>query len=102
EGVQGAHITAAAMAADPVAIAAFDTVGTWLGQGLADLTAVLDPDVFVIGGGVSDAGELLLASARTTLAEQLVGGTTRPTPRILLAQLGNAAGLIGAADLARH
>lgn len=102
EGVQGAHITAAALAGDPVAIAAFDTVGTWLGQGLADLTAVLDPDVFVIGGGVSDAGELLLASARATLAEQLVGGNTRPTPRIVLAQLGNSAGLIGAADLARH
>lgn len=101
EGVQGRHVTQAARAGDPIALEAFATAGTWLGRGLADLAAVLDPDVFVIGGGVSDAGELLLASARRTLAEKLIGLETRPAPAIKVAELLNEAGLVGAADLAR-
>ena len=101
EGVQGVHVTEAARAGDPVAIEAFEIVGTWLGRGLADLAAILDPDVFVIGGGVSVAGELLLASARRTLNSKLVGLATRPAPVIKVAELLNEAGLVGAADLAR-
>ena len=101
EGVQGSHITQAAQLGDPVAIEAFTIVGTWLGRGLADLTAIVDPDAFVIGGGVSDAGDLLLASAQRTLTEKIFGGTNRPMPRLLLAKLGNDAGIVGAADLAR-
>ncbi len=101
EGVQGRHVTEAARAGDPVALEAFTTAGMWLGRGLADLAAVLDPDVFVIGGGVSDAGELLLSSARRTLADKLIGLETRPAPLIKIAELRNEAGLVGAADLAR-
>ncbi len=101
EGVQGVHVTEAARAGDPVAVEAFEIVGTWLGRGLADLAAILDPDVFVIGGGVSVAGELLLASARRTLNSKLVGLATRPAPVIKVAELLNEAGLVGAADLAR-
>lgn len=80
---------------------AFSNVGTWLGRGLADLTAVVDPDAFVIGGGVSDAGDLLLVSAQRTLSDSVFGGNNRPQPRLLLARLGNDAGIVGAADLAR-
>lgn len=101
EGVQGVHVTQAAKAGDPVATEAFTIVGTWLGRGLADLAAVLDPELFVIGGGVSDAGDLLLASARQTLADKLIGQQNRPIPQVKAAQLGNNAGLVGAADLAR-
>lgn len=101
EGVQGVHVTAAAKAGDPVAMEAFAVVGTWLGRGLADLAAVLDPELFVIGGGVSDAGDLLLASARQTLADKLIGQQNRPAPAVKVAQLTNNAGLVGAADLAR-
>ena len=101
EGVQGVHVTEAARAGDPVAVEAFEIVGTWLGRGLADLAAILDPDVFVIGGGVSVAGELLLASARRILNSKLVGLATRPAPVIKVAELLNEAGLVGAADLAR-
>lgn len=101
EGVQGAHITAAAQRGDPIAMEAFSNVGTWLGRGLADLTAVVDPDAFVIGGGVSDAGDLLLVSAQRTLSNSVFGGDNRPQPRLLLARLGNDAGIVGAADLAR-
>jgi glucokinase len=102
EGVQGVHVTEAAKSGDPVAMAAFTIVGTWLGRGLADLAAVLDPEVFVIGGGVSEAGDLLLASARQTLADKLIGQQNRPAPVVRSAALGNSAGLVGAADLARQ
>ncbi len=101
EGVQGVHITEAAKAGDPIAMEAFAIAGTWLGRGLADLAAVLDPQAFIIGGGVSDAGDLLLASARRTLAEKLIGQQTRPAPQVVIAELTNNAGLVGAADLAR-
>ena len=101
EGVQGVHVTAAAREGDPVAQEAFAVVGTWLGRGLADLSSILDPGAFVIGGGVSEAGDLLLDSARATLAEKLtVGRSRRPIPEVRLATLGNEAGLIGAAALA--
>jgi glucokinase len=102
EGVQGVHVTEAARAGDPVAMEAFTQVGAWLGRGLADLAAVLDPEVFVIGGGVSDAGDLLLASARQTLADKLIGQQNRPAPLVRVAELTNNAGLVGAADLARQ
>lgn len=102
EGVQGTHITEAARAGDPVAIEAFRVVGTWLGRGLADLSAVLDPAAFIIGGGVSEAGDLLLSSARQTLIEKIAGGQqNRPSAMVRAATLGNSAGLIGAAAVAR-
>jgi glucokinase len=66
------------------------------------LTAVLDPAAFVISGGVSEAGDLLVAPARATLAAQMPGGDLRPVPEIRVASLGNDAGLIGAADIARR
>ena len=69
--------------------------------GLASLCAILDPGTFVIGGGVSEAGDLLLGSARTALAQSISGRQQRPMPDLRVATLGNAAGLIGAADLAR-
>ncbi|MFN8183465.1 MAG: ROK family glucokinase [Candidatus Nanopelagicales bacterium] len=101
EGVQGLHVTQAAREGDPVALAAFDFVSRWLGQGMADITAVLDPECFVIGGGVSEAGDLLLASTVRAFTESVSGKDTRPLPKVLIAKLGNAAGLVGAADLAR-
>ena len=102
EGIEGRHVTEAAIAGDAVAIEAFRICGEWLGLGLADLTAVLDPAAFVISGGVSEAGDLLVAPARATLAAQMPGGDLRPMPEIRVASLGNDAGLIGAADIARR
>jgi glucokinase len=101
EGVQGQHITAAAQAGDPVAVAAFQQIGGWLGRGLADLAALVDPELFVIGGGVIDAGELLLGPARIAFEQNLVGAGHRPVAGVVAAQLGNDAGIVGAADLAR-
>ena len=76
-------------------------VGEWLGLGLSNLAAALDPGMFVIGGGLSDAGELLLEPARRAYARNLTGRGFRPEARIEKAALGPEAGLIGAADLSR-
>jgi glucokinase len=62
----------------------------------------LDPAIIVVGGGVSAAGELLLEPTRETFARELAGAGFRPQPEIRLAALGNRAGYIGAADLARR
>ena len=87
---------------DPTARELLAEIGHWLGLGIANLAAAFDPGMFVIGGGVSAAGDLLLASARETFKRQLTGRGYRPEARIVAAQLGNDAGLIGAADLARY
>jgi glucokinase len=102
ESVTGPMVTMAAVAGDPVALQAFEAVGAWLGQGMADLAAILDPRVFIIGGGVSEAGELLVGPARTAFQAQLTGRGHRPTAMVRVAELGQDAGLIGAADLARR
>lgn len=102
EGIEAREVTQAAREGDEAALACFAEVGWWLGRGLADLSAMLDPGLFVIGGGVADAGDLLLGPARAAYAEQLTGGSARTHPEIRLAKLGNEAGLVGAADLARR
>jgi glucokinase len=101
EGIGGQQVTQAAREGDPGAQRCFDVVGGWLGQGLADLAAILDPGCFIIGGGVSEAGELLLAPARAAFEKSLTGGHYRVRAQIRLAALGADAGLVGAADLAR-
>ena len=98
----GPLITQAARDGDPTARELLAEIGHWLGVGIANLAAAFDPGMFVIGGGVSAAGELLLAPARDRFKRQLAGRGYRPEARIVVAQLGNDAGLIGAADLARH
>ena len=75
--------------------------GAGSASGIANLAAALDPGTFVVGGGVSAAGELLLAPAREAFRRQLTGRGYRPEARIVAAELGNEAGLVGAADLAR-
>ncbi|MBL7491529.1 ROK family glucokinase [Frankia sp. AgB1.9] len=97
----GPDVTAAARDGDPAAVKCFEEVGHWLGQGLASLASVLDPARFVIGGGVSDAGELLLGPARAQFRCALAGRGHRPEAEIVLAELGPDAGFVGAADLAR-
>ncbi len=102
DGINGPEVTKAAQEGDPAAVECFTVVGNWLGQGLADLAATLDPGCFVVGGGVSDAGELLLGPARAAYAASLTGRGHRPLAEIKVAQLGPRAGLVGAADLARR
>jgi len=101
EGIDGPAVTQAAQEGDTGALRCFDIVGRWLGTGLADLAAILDPVCFVIGGGVSEAGDLLVAPARAAFEQCLTGRTYRQFAEIRLAQLGADAGLIGASYLAR-
>jgi glucokinase len=100
--ITGRVLTQAAMEGDQAAVELFAEIGAWLGVGIANLAAALDPGLFVIGGGVSAAGELLLGPARTAFRRSLTGRGFRPEARIVPAQLGNEAGLVGAADLARR
>lgn len=101
EALTGEVVAAAASDGDALALELVTDVGQWLGQGIADLAAILDPGVIVIGGGVSRLGELVLAPARERLDRSLPGRGFRPGPRVVAAELGPEAGLIGAADLVR-
>jgi glucokinase len=101
EELTGPLVTEAAREGDPLARELLGEIGRWLGVGIADLAAALDPGTFVIGGGVSAAGDLLLDPAREAFRRQLTGRGYRPEAAIVAAALGNEAGLVGAADLAR-
>ncbi|WP_375431702.1 ROK family glucokinase [uncultured Friedmanniella sp.] len=100
--ITGPDVTAAAIAGEPNAIELLADVGSWLGRGIANLAAALDPEVVVIGGGVSAAGDLLLHPAQQAFSRTLTGRGFREEARLVLAHFRNDAGLIGAADLARH
>jgi glucokinase len=101
DAITGPIVTVAAEEGDPAAVEAFAAVGEWLGRGLANVAAALDPDLFVIGGGVSDAGDLLLGPARDWFHRRLPGRGFRPEAELVPAVLGPEAGLVGAADLSR-
>ncbi len=100
-GLTGSAITEAAREGDPVALAAFTTTGQWLGAGIASLSVILDPAFVVIGGGVIEAGEILLKPTREALERTMPFAGKHPYPQIIAAELGNEAGLVGVADLAR-
>jgi glucokinase len=102
EQITGPAITDAAVNGEPLARELLADIGRSLGTGIANLAAALDPELVVVGGGVSAAGELLLAPAREAFERTLTGRGFRPQARIELARFRNDAGLIGAADLARH
>ena len=99
--ISGKVVTEAAVSGDSAGIELLADVGRWLGIGLANLAAALDPGMFVIGGGVSGAGDLLLNPARESFRQSLTGRGFRTEARIERAQLGAEAGMVGAADLAR-
>jgi glucokinase len=101
ETITGAIVTDLALGGDAASRELLDEVGEWLGLGLANLAAALDPGLFVIGGGLCSAGDLLVEPARKAFARNLTGRGFRPAAGIQLAALGPNAGLIGAADLSR-
>jgi glucokinase len=86
---------------DPGALAAVRQLGDWLGQACASLGAVLDPQLFVFGGGVAQAGERLLEPIKSAFLENLPARGYHPEPAFAIAELENDAGVVGAADLAR-
>lgn len=98
--IPGREISRLAREGDPGAIEAVECIATALGEGCGGLQAVVDPEVFVIGGGVSQLGEDLLAPVRRAYEASVPGLVARPLAEFTTAQLGNDAGIIGAADLA--
>jgi glucokinase len=99
--ITGPMVTGAARDGDEASRELLADLGRWLGEGLASFAAVLDPAVFVIGGGVSAAGDLLLGPATAAFRRNLTGRGHRPEAEVRVATLGNDAGIVGAADLAR-
>ncbi|GAA1934089.1 ROK family glucokinase [Streptomyces sodiiphilus] len=99
--ITGPLITELARQGDPMCVELLQEIGQWLGVGIANLAAALDPSCFVVGGGVSEADDLLIAPAREAFRRQLTGRGYRPEARIVRAELGTDAGMVGAADLAR-
>lgn len=87
---------------DDAAWRAITTLGTWMGTACASISAVLDPEVYVIGGGVAAAGEKLLAPIRESFVTNLSARGFHPEPEFRIAELVNDAGVVGAADLARR
>ncbi|QTX06088.1 ROK family glucokinase [Agromyces archimandritae] len=99
--LDGESVGALIQAGDPGALEALGRLGRNLGEACATLSAVLDPQRFVFGGGVSIAGELLLAPIREAFAAHLPARGFHPEPDFVIAEFVNDAGIVGAADLAR-
>ncbi len=99
--LDGAIVGTLIAAKDPGAVHALEQLGHWLGQACASLSAVLDPEVFVFGGGVSIAGDLLLDPIRESYRQNVPARGYHPEPDFVIAELVNNAGVVGAADLAR-
>lgn len=97
--ITGALVTELAHDGDAAAVDALTLIGTHLGVGIASFLNVFNPDVVVVGGGVIAAGELLLAPARAEAVRRALP-TESKHARIVPAQFGTEAGLVGAAALA--
>lgn len=100
--ITGPHVTQAAVAGDELGIELLAELGSWIGQGCASLAAVFDPELFVVGGGVIGAGDLIIKPARTAYSDYLPARGHRPIAPIVAADMGNDAGIVGAAALARE
>jgi glucokinase len=98
--VTGRRVAGAARDGDPIALRAMAELSKWLGEGLALVADVFDPEVIVIAGGVSVSAPLFLDEAREHYAGAITGAGHRPLARIRTAQLGDDAAIVGAAALA--
>lgn len=97
--IEGPMITQAALDGDAFAIEQIRGLGSWLGRGIANIAEITDPAMAVIGGGVSRAGEILVEAIERAYRANLSAARQRPHLEVRIAELGNDAGLVGAADL---
>ncbi|MGH3466873.1 MAG: ROK family protein, partial [Thermocrispum sp.] len=100
--VNGRRVAAAARDGDEVGMMAMTELARWLGEGLALVADIYDPEVVVIAGGVSESAPLFLDEAREHYARVVTGAGERPLARIRTAQLGDDAAIVGGALLARE
>lgn len=98
ENLRGEHVTRSAAEGDEGALAVVRTFADWVALGVGNLIAVLDCSLVVIGGGLVEAGDLLLDPVREALPAHVMGYAERDV-RIVGAELGEHAGAIGAALL---
>jgi glucokinase len=98
----GAQVYQALLEGDAGVYSIFREAGRYLGQAMATITAVLDPQVYVIGGGLSEAGEMILEPIRESFLQDHPARGFWPEAKIVTAEFTNQAGVIGAADLARE
>lgn len=98
--IRGEHVTAAAAEGDAGAIEVLSAFAWWVAVGVVNLVDVCDPEVVVIGGGLADAGDLLLDPVRGHFADLVLGHGHRPPTRIVAAALGSSAAAVGAGLLA--
>ncbi|AWB91970.1 ROK family glucokinase [Aeromicrobium chenweiae] len=99
--ITGPAVTKLAQEGDPLSVELLTDLGRWIGEGAAALATILDPRVIAIGGGVAAAGDLILGHVVAAFETHLPARAHRPEAAVRLAALGNEAGIIGAADLAR-
>jgi glucokinase len=97
EAVRGEHVSAAAREGDPEALEVFRQLGWWAALGIANLVNLLDPEIVVVGGGLIEAGDIVLTPIRTAFGELVLAAEHRPEVPIVPAELGGDAGAIGAA-----
>jgi glucokinase len=101
ENVHGEDITRAARSGDEGALGVLDELGWWVALGLANIVTMVDPQRIVLGGGLAEAGDLLLGPTRRAFSELVEGASARPSIEITGAVLGERAGAVGAALAAR-
>jgi glucokinase len=101
EAITGYHVTRAALDGETDAHRLLDRYAQNVALGLAGLANVLDPTLIVVSGGLIELGDLLLEPVRRSFAGRIEGAEFRPSPEIVAARLGERAGMIGAAALAR-
>lgn len=100
-GTRGEDVVAAALDGDAASLAVIDRYGWWVALGLVNLTNVLDPDEFVLGGGLAASPEVFLGPVQRAFTELLYSPEHRPHPRVVFAELGEHAGALGAALIGR-
>lgn len=99
-GEPGESVIARARQGDADAVTVLEAYARWVAIGLSNLTNTSDPDVIVIGGGVSEAADVLMPMIQRWFVETLYSPEQRTHPQLRVAQLGEHAGAIGAALLA--
>jgi glucokinase len=97
ERVRGEDVQAAAREGDVEALQVIDLFGRWVALGLNNLTNLLDPELFVLGGGLAASSDLYIGPIQKWFTELLYAPDLRPHPRLVFAELGERAGAVGAA-----
>jgi len=101
EAITGHEAGQSALAGEADGLAILAEHGADVALGLGGLVNILDPELVVIGGGLVHLGEVLLAPIRAAMSAHVEGASRRTVPPVVAAALGEQAGAVGAAALAR-